>query len=134
MFGVDRLDGVSDEYVDRGMSETTGRFQSGNKFGRPKGRRNKLTQDMLDRASVAGLSPDEVLIDIYQDPSLPPDLRFKAAAKMADLIYPKAASVEVKIEDENTSEEVVDNKIRDFLSGLFGTDVLPPSDEYDSED
>ncbi len=56
---------------------------------------------MLDRVAASHLSPDEVLIQIYEDPNIPPDLRFKAASKVADLVYPKAASVEVKIEEEN---------------------------------
>lgn len=134
MFGLDRLEGVTDEYEERGMSPTTGRFQKGNKFGRPKGKRNALTQAMLDRVAQAGLSPDEVMIDIYQDPTIPPDLRFKAAAKIADLVYPKAASIEVKMDDHDSmTEEQVDNKIRDFLSGVLETDVLPPQKEDGEE-
>lgn len=127
----DRLEGVTDEYEARGMSPSTGRFQKGNGFGkgRPKGRRNVLTQMLLDHAAAAELQPFEVLYDIYRDDTIPPDLRFKAASKYADLIYPKAASVEVKIEDDNTSEEMVDNKIRDFLFEHLGVDVLPPSEE-----
>ncbi|MCS5736744.1 hypothetical protein, partial [Herbiconiux daphne] len=101
--------------------------------GRPKGRRNVLTQMLLDHAAAAELQPFEVLYDIYQDDTIPPDLRFKAASKYADLIYPKAASVEVRIEEENISEEAVDNKIRDFLFEHLGMDVLPPSDFNDSE-
>lgn len=127
----DRLEGVTDEYEARGMSPETGRFAKGNGFGkgRPKGRRNVLTQMLLDHAASAEMQPFEVLYDIYQDESIPPDLRFKAASKYADLIYPKAASVEVKIEDENTSEEVVNNKIRDFMIEHLGIDILPPEED-----
>lgn len=134
MFGLDRLEGVTDEYEDRGMSPTTGRFQKGNKFGRPKGKRNAMTQAMLDRVAQAGLSPDEVLIDIYQDPTIPPDLRFKAASKIADLVYPKAASIEVKMDDhEAMTEEQMENKIRDFLSIELGNDVLPPTEDDEDD-
>lgn len=131
-----RLAGVTDEYETKGMNPQSGKFEKGNKFGRAKGKRNKLTQAMLDRVAQAGLSPDEVMIDIYQDPTIPPDLRFKAAAKIADLVYPKAASIEVKMDDhEAMTEEQLDNKIRDFLVANLGEDVLPPSkDEDDSED
>lgn len=130
-----RLAGVTDEYEHKGMNPQSGKFEKGNKFGRAKGKRNKLTQAMLDRVAQAGLSPDEVMIDIYQDPTIPPDLRFKAAAKVADLVYPKAASIEVKMDEHDAlTEDQLDNKIRDFLSANLGKDVLPPSEEEDSED
>ncbi len=130
-----RLAGVTDEYEVKGMNPQSGKFEKGNKFGRAKGKRNKLTQAMLDRVAQAGLSPDEVMIDIYQDPTIPPDLRFKAAAKVADLVYPKAASIEVKMDEHDAlTEDQLDNKIRDFLSASLGGDVLPPSKEEDSED
>ena len=129
-----RLPGVTDELENRGMEPSTGKFQKGNKFGRPKGSRGKLTQLMLDRVAASHLSPDEVLIQIYEDPNIPPDLRFKAASKVADLVYPKAASVEIKIEDENViNEDSLNAQIKDFLAGALGTDVLPPEDSEDAE-
>lgn len=129
-----RLPGVTDELENRGMEPSTGKFQKGNKFGRPKGSRGKLTQLMLDRVAASHLSPDEVLIQIYEDPNIPPDLRFKAASKVADLVYPKAASVEVKIEEENViNEESLNAQIRDFLTGALKVDVLPPEDSEDAE-
>lgn len=129
-----RLPGVTDELESRGMEPSTGKFQKGNKFGRPKGSRGKLTQLMLDRVAASHLSPDEVLIQIYEDPNIPPDLRFKAASKVADLVYPKAASVEIKIEDENViNEDSLNAQIKDFLAGALGTDVLPPEDSVDAE-
>ncbi|QWY14136.1 hypothetical protein PQC41_gp003 [Escherichia phage vB_EcoP_SU7] len=129
-----RLPGVTEELESKGMEPSTGRFTKGNKFGRPKGSRGKLTQLMLDRVAASHLSPDEVLIQIYEDPSIPPDLRFKAASKVADLVYPKAASVEVKIEEENViNEESLNAQIRDFLTGALKVDVLPPEDSEDAE-
>ena len=75
-----------------------------------------------------------MLIQIYEDPNIPPDLRFKAASKVADLVYPKAASVEVKIEEENViNEESLNAQIKDFLTGALGIDVMPP-EEDNSED
>lgn len=130
-----RLPGVTDELESRGMSPNTGRFQKGNKFGRPKGSRGKLTQLMLDRVASSHLSPDEVLIQIYEDPNIPPDLRFKAASKVADLVYPKAASVEVKIEEENViNEDSLNAQIREFLVSALGKDVMPPEEESEDED
>ncbi len=129
-----RLPGVTDELENRGMEPSTGKFQKGNKFGRPKGSRGKLTQLMLDRVASSHLSPDEVLIQIYEDPNIPPDLRFKAASKVADLVYPKAASVEIKIEEENViNEDSLNAQIKDFLAGALGADVLPPEDSEDAE-
>lgn len=134
MFTIDRLEGVTEELEERGMNPQTGRFQKGHKFGRPKGRRNKLTQEMLDRMAEIDLKPDEVLMSIYQDPEAPLDLRFKAAAKMVDIVYPKAASVEIKMDEEDSmTEEMMDLKIRDFLSTNLGMDVLPPEEETDAE-
>lgn len=135
MFGEERLPGVTEQLESRGMNPNTGRFQKGNKFGRPKGSRGKLTQMMLDRVAEAGLSPDEVLIDIYCDPNIPPDLRFKAASKVADLVYPKAASVEVKIEDANAvNEDAINDQIKDFLAGALGVDVLPPEGSAEEDE
>lgn len=129
-----RLPGVTEELESKGMEPSTGKFTRGNKFGRPKGSRGKLTQLMLDRVAASHLSPDEVLIQIYEDPNIPPDLRFKAASKVADLVYPKAASVEVKIEEENViNEESLNAQIRDFLTGALKVDVLPPEDSEDAE-
>lgn len=129
-----RLPGVTEELESKGMEPSTGKFTKGNKFGRPKGSRGKLTQLMLDRVAASHLSPDEVLIQIYEDPNIPPDLRFKAASKVADLVYPKAASVEVKIEEENViNEESLNAQIRDFLTGALKVDVLPPEDSVDAE-
>ena len=129
-----RLPGVTEELESKGMEPNTGKFTKGNKFGRPKGSRGKLTQLMLDRVAASHLSPDEVLIQIYEDPNIPPDLRFKAASKVADLVYPKAASVEVKIEEENViNEESLNAQIRDFLTGTLKVDVLPPEDSEDAE-
>lgn len=92
-----------------------------NNPGRPKGSRNKMTQKMLDRIAErqeAGLSAEEILCDIMQDPNQPPELRFKAAAKVADLVYPKAASVEVEIDSHTVSKDEMDNKILQLLSSF----------------
>lgn len=130
-----RLPGVTGELEDRGMNPNTGRFQKGNKFGRPKGSRGKLTQLMLDRVAASHLSPDEVLIQIYEDPNIPPDLRFKAASKVADLVYPKAASVEIKIEDENVvNEDSLNAQIKDFLMGALGKNIMPPEEDSEEKD
>lgn len=106
-----------------GRCKKTGQFVKGSAKagpGRPKGSRNKMTQLMLNRvyrASEDGLSPEDVLIDLYQDTDMPPDLRFRAASKVADLIYPKAASIEVKMEDnEGKSIEQIDEQLKQLIA------------------
>ena len=82
----------------------TGAFLPGNRSakGRIKGSRNKLTEQLLDRFAKRnqdGISMEEIMMDIAQDPGMPAELRFKASGKMMDLIYPKAQSVELEIEE-----------------------------------
>ncbi|WAX14269.1 hypothetical protein ECO319P1_00113 [Escherichia phage ECO319P1] len=115
------------EEVENGRNVKTGQFVKGNSVakGRPKGSRNKMTQRMLNRVSERsedGLSMEEIMMDIAQDPNMPAELRFKAAAKVADLVYPKASSVEVKMDEkEDMSKEQIDNRLRQLLSAGLGT-------------
>lgn len=97
-----------------------GQFKKGNPGGMKgvKASRSKMTQLMLDRVaarSEAGLSAEEILIDIMQDPDVSPDLRFKAAAKVADIVFPKAASVEMEVDNSQMSIEEIDQKIAQLL-------------------
>lgn len=107
-----------------GQDPVTGKFLPGNKLakGRKKGSRNRMTQQMLDRVasrSEDGLSMEEILMDIAQDPNAPSELRFKAASKVADLVFPKAASVEVKIDDEDKmTKEQIDQRLTSLLSAF----------------
>ena len=99
----------------------TGKFLPGHSGpGRPKGSRNKMTQLMLDRVSARsedGLSMEEIMMDIAQDPNQPSELRFKAAAKVADLVFPRAASVEVMIDEEGSlSGEELDSRIKQLMA------------------
>lgn len=101
--------------------DTTGRFVPGHSGpGRPKGSRNKMTQLMLDRVSARsedGLSMEEIMMDIAQDPDQPSELRFKAAAKVADLVFPRAASVEVTIDDEGSMNGAdLDDRIKQLMA------------------
>lgn len=113
---------MTDEVIIDGRNIKTGQFVKGNQAsgGRPKGSRNKMTQRMLNRVadrSEDGLSMEEILMDIAQDPNMPAELRFKAAAKVSDLIYPKASSVEVKMDDkEQMSKEQIDNRLKQLLA------------------
>ncbi|MGL5014211.1 MAG: hypothetical protein ACRC6V_07975 [Bacteroidales bacterium] len=115
---------MNDNVIER--DTTSGKFLAGNALGkgRPKGSRNKMTQLMLDRVSARsedGLSVEEIMLDIAQDPNQPAELRFKAAAKISDLVFPKAASVEVQIEDTSAlSKGEMDARLKQLLSANFG--------------
>jgi hypothetical protein len=119
---------MNDMNVDAiGRDIKSGKFVKGAKAGpgRPKGSRNKMTQQMLNRVayrSEAGLAMDEIMMDIAQDPQQPAELRFKAANAVANLVYPKASSVEVKMDDKETlSKEQLDDRLRQLLAaGLAG--------------
>lgn len=105
-----------------GRCLVTGRFKifNGKKGGRKKGSRNKITQQMIDRcaaASEAGFSPEEFLIELYNDPKAPLELRLRAASKIADILYPKSASIEVDMNDnESLSSAELDEKLTALLS------------------
>lgn len=107
-----------------GQDQTTGRFLPGHSLGkgRPKGSRNKMTQRMLDRVaerSEDGLSMEEIMMDIAQDMNQPAELRIKAAKAIMDVVYPKASSVEVKMDDEGKlSKDQIDQRLRELLGSL----------------
>lgn len=117
--------------------KVTGRFLSGNP-GRPHGSRNKMTQLMLDRVfarSEAGLSMEEIMMDIAQDPNQPAELRFKAAAKISDLVYPKAASVEVQMDDKNAmSKDQMEARLKQLLSAQFPVAVIEEEADENAEE
>lgn len=112
--------------IDVGIDKVSGKFLPGNTFGkgRVKGSRNKMTQKMLDRVasrSEDGLSMEEIMMDIAQDPNMPAELRFKAAAKVSDLVFPKAASVEVDMDNAGVlTKEEMDARLQQLLSAQFG--------------
>lgn len=122
--GEDPNMGGTEPQVDsNGRCLKTGRFLPGKAKagpGRPKGSRSSMTKRMIQRVaerSEAGLSMEEIMMDIAQAPDMPPELRFKAAKAVADLVYPKAASVEVKMDEaENMSIQQIDDKLKSLLA------------------
>lgn len=98
----------------------TGRFVKGNP-GRKHGTRTKLNQKLLDRVATRsaeeGLSMEEIIMDIAQNPKYPAELRLKAASKILDVVHPKTASVEMVVEDNKASTvEQIDARIQELLS------------------
>lgn len=102
-----------------------GTLAKGNKAnarkGRPKGSRNKLTQQMLNVVSALEISPAEFLALVMSNPEgdYSQDAQVKAAMKLTDIVYPKASSVELEvIDDEPKSKEELDEKLRSILGSL----------------
>lgn len=117
---------VTPEESAAGKDRVTGKFVAGNTMGwapgnagRPRGSRAKMTQMMLDRVaarSEAGLSMEEILLDIAQDPAQPVELRLKAASKIVDIVYPKASSVEVSMDEETIlTGAQIDQRLKELL-------------------
>ncbi|AUG88468.1 hypothetical protein PQC39_gp104 [Vibrio phage Vp_R1] len=104
-----------------GQDPENGKFLPGNKLGkgRVKGSRNALTEQMLKRFAQRnqdGISVEEILFDIAQDSGQPAEMRFKAAAKLSDLVFPKASSVELDIEEKTEmSITDMDDRIRQLM-------------------
>lgn len=82
--------------------------------------RSKMTEMMMQRVynrSLGGQAVDEIMMDIAQDEKTPLELRFKAAAKVADLIFPRAQSVEVDMEVSNDfSSKQMDDRIKELMA------------------
>lgn len=113
---------ATEEEKAAGMNQKSGKFLPGNKLGkgRPKGSRNKLNQQMLDRVaekSEAGLSPEEIIMGIMQDATMPPELRFKAAAKIMDMVHPKAQSIELVVDEKDSmSKSQMEDRIKQLVT------------------
>ncbi len=100
-----------------------------------RGSRGAMTQRMLERIASrqeAGLSAEEILCDIMQDTKQSMELRFRAASKVADLVYPKAASVEIDVDNKQLSLEEIDSRLIGLLQKNYVSriekDVTPVID------
>lgn len=124
---------IPEDPVDENRNLRTGKFVAGNAGGgRPKGSRNKLTQRFLDRVAErteVGLSAEEILIDMYQDPEMNPDLRFKAAKTILELTLPKTASVELVDDTNKMSKEQIDNRLKELLAAGLGLSMVSESED-----
>lgn len=87
--------------------------------GRPKGSRNKLTQEMIEMVARQNCSPAEFLANVMGNPEYSLDNQIKAAMKLTDIVYPKAQSVELEVvNDEPTSVKEIDERIADALKSI----------------
>lgn len=119
---------LEDDPIEDGRNLRTGKFLPGNKCspGRPKGSRNKMTQQFLDRVASRtedGLSMEEILMDMAQDPKCDPDLRFKSAKTILELTLPKAASIEVTMEETKLTKDQIDARLGELLAKGLGMTV-----------
>lgn len=118
---------------DKNRNLRTGKFVKGNSGGgRQKGSRNKLTQRFLDRVAERtedGLSAEDVLIDMFQDPEVPLDLRFKAASKVMEFTLPKSQNIEVITEETNLTKEQIDTKLKELLAAGLGIGKAEESED-----
>ena len=63
--------------------------------GRPKGVKNKRSQEQIDAIMESGLSPLEYFAGIYQDEKMSESLRMQAAAHAAPYVHAKLSSTEI---------------------------------------
>lgn len=101
--------------------------------GKASNARNRLTLKLLERFEIRnqdGISVEELLFDIAQNQHEPSEMRFKAAAKLADLVFPKTAQVELQVEeDDSMSLAEMDTKIEELISKAREWEELDPEDK-----
>ena len=106
-----------------GRCKKTGRFVKGFSVagpGRPKGSRDRLTQQLLDRMTArqdAGLYIDEMILEIGSDSKISAETRLKALSKLADIVYNKQPIVEEVEDAADMSREELDAKLAQLLEG-----------------
>ena len=111
------------------------KFQKDSKFGMvgSSNARNRLTLRLLERfemRNLDGISVEELMFDIAQDEGESSEMRFKAAAKLADLVFPKTAQVELEVNDESgASLEDMDSRIQELLSKAQLWEEKAPEDK-----
>jgi hypothetical protein len=70
--------------------------QSGNPSGRPKGSRNKLTLEVIDRLGALGCDPIEGMARIAMDENADLSIRAQMYKELAQYVAPKRKAVEMK--------------------------------------
>ncbi len=69
---------------------------SGNPSGRPRGSKNKLTLEVIDRLEALGCDPIEGMARIAMDENTEPNLRAQMYKELAQYIAPKRRAMEVQ--------------------------------------
>jgi len=103
--------------------------------GRAKGTPNKRTQDIMQRCQDLGCDPVEILVyfatanwqalgydtrenKITGDWYISSDQRLTAARDLMQYLYPKRKSIEVKSQDQDTTDEDVTTKVSEIKSTM----------------
>ena len=82
--------------------------------------RNQMEQRMLNnmskRIQLTGIAPEDILVDIYENPKSADELKYKAASKVTELLYPRASTLSVDMKEDPISKEEIDNQLSRLLS------------------
>jgi len=73
--------------------------------GRPKGARNKRTQELYDAAKEAGMMPVDYMLQEMRDDSNPKEFRMDAAKAAAPYLHQRLKSLEVTAAISEMSHE-----------------------------
>jgi hypothetical protein len=64
--------------------------------GRTKGTPNRATRELAERLTELGCDPVEGMARLAMDPRMPPELRGRMFAELAQYLHPKRRAVEVR--------------------------------------
>ena len=67
-----------------------------NPHGRPKGSKNKSTQERMAAMLAGGITPLEYMLSVVRDPTVEYRRRDSMAASAAPYLHPRLASTEIK--------------------------------------
>lgn len=84
--------------------------------GRPRGAATKRTQEIVAKATAAGLMPLEYMLNILRDDEAPPDQRFEAAKQAAPYLHPRLAAVEHSGEMTINKQEAALSEIETIIA------------------
>lgn len=107
------------------MRDEKGRFAAGNTFGkgRPPKALNELNRRFHERVKQLSDAGDfqigDFLIEVVRDEGMPLDLRYKADAKLADLIYGNRSHAVIEDETERMSEAEINQRIKDLVGAVL---------------
>jgi hypothetical protein len=105
--------------------------QSGNPSGRPKGSRNKLTLEVIDRLEALGCDPIEGMARIAMDEKAELSLRAQMYKELAQYVAPKRKAVEVTGEDGDSLQMELKSLIEEIQNTLHSSKQAQPSAYFD---
>lgn len=76
--------------------------------GRPKGHKNKATQERLSGIVATGLTPLEYMLNVMRDPTVDHQRRQAMAQASAPYVHPRLASTEIS----GNAEKPLEHKLK----------------------